>query len=88
VLDTLPDTKENQERRISLLARQSTVFFTLLKGHEYYDLLDRYEPVVLSRREQFCSHRGDMCELMCSEREGWFGVLLRERGGGVSTIGL
>ena len=45
LLDTLPETVEHQERRISLLANQSNVFMLLLKVMEYYDLLTRYEPV-------------------------------------------
>ena len=48
LLDTLPDTEANQERRISLLANQSGVFFYLLKATEYHDLLTRYEPVAAS----------------------------------------
>jgi tetratricopeptide (TPR) repeat protein len=43
LLDTLPETEENRQRRISLLVNQATVFFLLLKTPEYYDLLTRYE---------------------------------------------
>jgi class 3 adenylate cyclase/tetratricopeptide (TPR) repeat protein len=45
LLDTLPETKENQERRISLLVDQGIVFFLLFKSPEYYDLLIRFEPM-------------------------------------------
>ena len=44
LLDTLPETEENQQRRISLLVNQGIVFFLLFKSPEYYDLLTRYEP--------------------------------------------
>jgi len=44
LLDTLPETEENRQRRISLLANQGIVFFLLLRHPEYYDLLTRYEP--------------------------------------------
>jgi class 3 adenylate cyclase/tetratricopeptide (TPR) repeat protein len=45
LLDTLPETEENRQRRISLLVNQANVFFLLLKIPEYYDLLTRYEPM-------------------------------------------
>ena len=45
ILETLPETEQNQERRISLLVPQSNVFLMLLRTDEYYDLLTRYEPV-------------------------------------------
>jgi len=45
LLDTLSDTGENRERRVSLLTNQGNVFFLLLKGPEYYDILTRYKPV-------------------------------------------
>ena len=44
LLDTLPETEENRQRRISLLVNQGIVFFLLLRHPEYYDLLTRYEP--------------------------------------------
>ena len=47
LLDTLPETKENQERRISLLVNQWLVFFLLLKSPEYLELLTRYEPIAV-----------------------------------------
>jgi tetratricopeptide (TPR) repeat protein len=43
LLDTLPETEENRQRRISLLVNQGIVFFLLFKFPEYYDLLTRYE---------------------------------------------
>jgi len=42
-LDTLPETEENRQRRISLLPNQVTVFDLLFKLPEYYALLTRYE---------------------------------------------
>ena len=44
LLDTLPETEENRQRRISLLVNQGIVFFLLFQSPEYYDLLTRYEP--------------------------------------------
>jgi tetratricopeptide (TPR) repeat protein len=44
LLDTLPETEENQHWRISLLVNQGETFMLLLKIPEYYDLLTRYEP--------------------------------------------
>jgi tetratricopeptide (TPR) repeat protein len=44
-LDTLPETEENRQRRISLLVNQTEVFLQLFKIPEYYDLLTRYEPM-------------------------------------------
>jgi class 3 adenylate cyclase/tetratricopeptide (TPR) repeat protein len=45
LLDTLPVTGENRQKRISLLVSQGIVFFLLFKSPEYYDLLTRYEPM-------------------------------------------
>jgi class 3 adenylate cyclase/tetratricopeptide (TPR) repeat protein len=45
LLDTLPETEENRQRRISLLVNQGIVFLLLFKSPEYYDLLTRYEPM-------------------------------------------
>ena len=47
LLDTLPETESNQQRRISLLVNQSIVFQLLFKFPEYYDLLTRYEPIAV-----------------------------------------
>ncbi|MBC2716705.1 MAG: tetratricopeptide repeat protein, partial [Desulfobacteraceae bacterium] len=46
ILDTMPDTTENQEQRISLIVNQWIVFEQLFKRPEYYDLLTRYESLV------------------------------------------
>jgi len=45
LLDTLPETDENRQRRISLLVNQEFVVELLFKFEEYYDLLIRYEPM-------------------------------------------
>jgi len=46
ILDTMPDTTENMERRFSLLVNQVYVFEQLFQMPEYYDLLTRYETLV------------------------------------------
>ena len=43
LLDILPENKENQQRRISLLVGQGEVFYVLLKTSEYYNLLANQE---------------------------------------------
>jgi tetratricopeptide (TPR) repeat protein len=45
LLDALPETEVNRQRRISLLVNQVTVFRALYKFPEYYELLTRYEPM-------------------------------------------
>jgi class 3 adenylate cyclase/tetratricopeptide (TPR) repeat protein/ribosomal protein L40E len=45
LLDTMPETKENQQRRISLVVNQGIVFLLLFKSPEFYDLLSSYEPM-------------------------------------------
>jgi tetratricopeptide (TPR) repeat protein len=45
-LDSLPETEENRQRRISLLVNQGEVMLLLFKSPEYYDLLTRFEPMV------------------------------------------
>ncbi len=45
VLDRLPETLENRQRRISLLARQENVFLLLFRLAEYRQLLERFEPL-------------------------------------------
>ncbi len=50
LLDTLPDTEENRVRRISLLPAQSNVFWKLLKGPQYLELLKRHEPTAAGLR--------------------------------------
>ena len=52
LLDTLPETEENRQRRISLLVNQAEVFMLLLKNPEYYDLLTRYEPMAIELGNQ------------------------------------
>ena len=52
LLDTLPDTEENQKRCISLLVNQWIVFLQLLKFKEYYELLTRYEPMAIGLGNQ------------------------------------
>jgi class 3 adenylate cyclase/tetratricopeptide (TPR) repeat protein len=52
LLDTLPETEENRQRRISLLVNQANAFFLLLKTSEYYDLLTRYEPMAIELGNQ------------------------------------
>ncbi|MGD9045735.1 MAG: adenylate/guanylate cyclase domain-containing protein, partial [Desulfobacterales bacterium] len=51
-LDTLPESEENQQRRISLLINQGEVFLLLAKTSEYYDLLTRYEPMAIELENQ------------------------------------
>jgi class 3 adenylate cyclase/tetratricopeptide (TPR) repeat protein len=45
LLDALPETEENRQRRISLLVNQGIVIMLLFKSSEYYKLLTRYEPM-------------------------------------------
>jgi len=45
LLDTMPDTDENRERRISLLLNQELVFGLLLRLPDYHELLKKYEPM-------------------------------------------
>jgi class 3 adenylate cyclase/tetratricopeptide (TPR) repeat protein len=52
LLDALPETKENRQRRISLLVSQGEVFLLLLRSPEYYDLLTRYEPLAVELENQ------------------------------------
>ena len=52
LLDTLPETEENRQRRISLLVNQGEVFLLLFKTSEYYDLLTRYEPIAIELGNQ------------------------------------
>ena len=52
LLDTLPDTQQNRERRISLLASNNIVFQLLLKFPEYYELLTRHESLTAGLRDQ------------------------------------
>jgi predicted ATPase/class 3 adenylate cyclase len=52
LLDSLPDTEENQERRVSLLANQHLVFFHVLKLNEYHKLMVDHEPVASRQANQ------------------------------------
>jgi len=45
ILDTMPDTTENQKKRITLLVNQWIVFEQLIQVPEFYDLLTSYEPL-------------------------------------------
>jgi tetratricopeptide (TPR) repeat protein len=45
LLDSLPTTERNQQRRTTLLVNQPTVMVLLAKFPEYYELLSRYEPI-------------------------------------------
>jgi tetratricopeptide (TPR) repeat protein len=45
LLDTMPETDVNRQRRISLLINQGIVCLLLFKFPEYYDLLTHYEPM-------------------------------------------
>lgn len=47
LLDTLPDTERNRQRRLSLLVRQGVVMMLLLCLPEYYEILTRYQPVAV-----------------------------------------
>ena len=47
LLDTLPETKANNRRRISFLVNQVLVFRMLFKFPEYHALLTRYEPMAV-----------------------------------------
>ena len=52
LLDTLPETEQNQERRISLVLNQHLVFFNLLKLKEYQELLVRHESMAAEIRDR------------------------------------
>jgi tetratricopeptide (TPR) repeat protein len=52
LIDTLPETKENQERCINILANQWMVFELLFQLPEYYDHLTRYESVACGLEDQ------------------------------------
>jgi len=46
LLDTMPDSTANRERRISLLINQAYVFTFVLQAAQYHELLKRYAPLV------------------------------------------
>ena len=52
LLDTLPDSVENRERRTSLLVSNSIVFILLFRFPEYYELLIRYKPTAVGAGNQ------------------------------------
>ena len=52
LLDTLSETEENKERRISLVVNQHLVFFNLLKLKEYQELLARHESMAAEIRDR------------------------------------
>jgi class 3 adenylate cyclase/tetratricopeptide (TPR) repeat protein len=52
LLDVLPETKGNQERRISLLVNQLNVFLLLWQIQEYHELLARYEHMAIDLGNQ------------------------------------
>ncbi|NIM97617.1 MAG: guanylate cyclase, partial [candidate division Zixibacteria bacterium] len=52
LLDALPETAENRQRRISLLVSQGEVFLLLSNPSEYYDLLTRSEPIAIKLGNQ------------------------------------
>ena len=52
ILDELPDSKENQQRSISLIVNQGAVFILLLELPEYYELLGRFEPIAIELENQ------------------------------------
>jgi tetratricopeptide (TPR) repeat protein len=45
LLDNLPESEENRQRRISLLVNLGYMFLLLLKPREYFNLLVRWEPI-------------------------------------------
>jgi class 3 adenylate cyclase/tetratricopeptide (TPR) repeat protein len=47
LLDSMPDTTSNRERRISMLVNQPLVFWALLRYKDYYDLLIEYEDMAV-----------------------------------------
>ena len=66
IIDQLPRSEENEERRISLIVNQGSVFILLLELPEYYELLRHFEPIALKLENQsllgaFFSRMG-LCE--------------------------
>ena len=51
LLDILPETEKNQQRRISILSNQRWAFLLLLKIPEYYDLLTHYKPMAVELKD-------------------------------------
>ena len=52
LLDTLPDTLDYRQQRLALVVHQAEVFVLLLKLQEYYDLLTRYESMVVALEDR------------------------------------
>lgn len=68
LLDLLPDTPANRQRRVKLLLDQALVFARLSRLVEYRDLLYRFEEVVAERGGAslgaFCGRLGHCCFFM------------------------
>jgi class 3 adenylate cyclase len=55
ILDTSPETQQNQRCRISFLVNSAMVFLMLNRFPEYYDLLTKHQPIVASSStHKFC----------------------------------
>jgi tetratricopeptide (TPR) repeat protein len=52
LLDNLPETEENRQRRISLLVNLGYMFLLLFKTQEYFNLLVRWEPIAKGLKNQ------------------------------------
>jgi len=69
LLNTMPETDQNLQRRVSLLACAGRVFYYLMKLPEYYELLTKYEPVAARVDDAGLAGgfhgRLGMCELLC-----------------------
>jgi tetratricopeptide (TPR) repeat protein len=72
LLDSLPDNKENQNRRISLLVNNYDIFELLFRHKEYLEFLKRYEQMAIDLKhpELLGAFYGKLG--MC---EWWFGQL-------------
>jgi class 3 adenylate cyclase/tetratricopeptide (TPR) repeat protein len=60
LLDALPETGENRQRRISLLTNQGETFMLLIQFPQYYDLLTRYEP--MAKAIQTFAKAAELCQ--------------------------
>ncbi|MFC1856909.1 adenylate/guanylate cyclase domain-containing protein [Thermodesulfobacteriota bacterium] len=74
LLDTLPEIKAYQQRRISMLVSQWIVFELLFKFPEYYELLTRYEATAIDLGNKALLGLIYACKGHC---EWWFGQLDR-----------
>jgi len=72
LLDGMPETETNRERRISLVLNQLMVFKLQFKVVEYYELLTRYEPMVIGLDNQALLGAYYIRKADC---EWWFGKL-------------